>query len=411
MSLCQRALVLLTLPLVGTQRVRAWRVLNALIFHGIILTTLSSCDRSSNFAPCPNHQVRDASNLCATPPPKDSNPEPRDPNDLEPTPVGPTRCPSAPAQIRLSEVLVDPEGVDGAKEWVELEVLREGMLDGMYLSVRPDHVGAPSLRVPLMGRVRTGAYLAVDDLDAASIPLGCLSANGCFRNGGGVLELRACDDQLLDVLDWGDASAASRAIRSGYSLSLCEATGEWLVASTSLGAPNGRWRDPLACPVSCSRPQWLVINEILYDLVGADGEGEFIELRTEPLAPMQGIRVHGVNGNDGKPLFAPLVLAGHADERGYYLIAGADYPDRQAALPTQLQNGPEALLVEDCDGLRLDAITWGGDSPLLSEYNDPSPVLAPGLSLGRYPESSESASGMGEFRGMTPTPGAPNRAD
>lgn len=381
------------------------------IFLGIaLIALLMGCDARSTLTPCPAGQIRSANRLCTVPPGQKA-PRPSDTGDTQPPAPTTTRCPSQPARAHLTEFLPDPEGSDGFKEWIELHIDAPGVLDGMFLRIRNSYLGAPTLLVPLVGSVKVGDYVTVDDFDPRSLPMGCSSHNGCIKNSGGVLELLDCEGEVVDAADWGDASSSGLTVRTGWSLALCDVTGDWLVSKGSFAGTNGEWRDPTACPVPCARPPWLRINEVLYDLVGADGEGEFIELWGPPHTPMTGIRLRGVNGGDGKPLFTPMVLDGATDEEGMYLIAGRDHSNRNATLPSALQNGPEALILEDCDGLRLDAITYGGDSALLSEYNTASPVLPAGRALGRYPDAHENVGDMRDFREMTPTPGAANRTD
>lgn len=375
-----------------------------------VMVVMAGCGDPSSVPACPDGSPRNEYRLCVKSPPSDPAPVPDEPEPWpseSPSPK-PKPCSIKLAEAKLNEVLIDPDGIDGGKEQLELLVTQSGSLDGLYLGIRNSHLAPVHLIVPLMGQVQVGSLITVDDLYTTSIPLGCAAYNGCLRNGGGVVELRGCEDEILDVVDWGDASATARELRSGFSLSLCGTNDQWLLSSPTFGEPNRSWRDALACPVPCARPVFFWINEILYDLPGADDGGEFIELLGPPNYQLDGIRVYGVNGGDGKPLFAPMVLQGSTDKDGFFLIAGSDYPDRDAALPTQLQNGPEALLVEDCDGLRLDAITWGGNSSLLSEYNEASPILTPGLSLGRYPNGAADRPGMENFRGMRPTPRAAN---
>ena len=370
----------------------------------------SACDGRALLTPCPNGAERNENQICTYHTPKGDD-RPSKIDTLPPDELPPLRCPEEPANVRLNELLIDPDGTDGGKEWLELEVLSPGRLDGMRISIRNAYLDTPSRFIPLVGRVEAGHYATVDDFHERSMPMGCESSNGCMKNSGGVVELLNCTGAIADSMDWGDASSSSRPVRSGYTLARCDSTGDWLQAGGSFGDKNGGWRDPLACPVDCSRPEWLVINEIFYDLVGADGGGEFIELYGPPNLPVDGLRVRGVNGSNGDALFTPIMLTGTTDDFGYYLIAGEDHATRDAALPTQLQNGPEALILEDCDGLRLDAITWGGHSPLLDEFNEGAPILLPGRSLSRYPDGAEGQGGMADFRGATPTPGWANLPD
>lgn len=152
----------------------------------------------------------------------------------------------------------------------------------------------------------------------------------------------------------------------------------------------------------------LLLNEVLYDPEGADGDGEFVELIAagpESLA-LAGLRLEFCNGANpgawellwsGELRLAPgaLFLLGEP------AVAGAD-----VTLALDLQNGPEAIRL--CRGEEtLDLLGYGeGLDPSLYEAwpaADPS-----GLSLARQPDGVDTDQNALDWFSATPSPGALN---
>lgn len=314
------------------------------------------------------------------------------------------RCPENPALVKFHEVLIDPEGPDLGREWIELQVEREGVLDGLNIRVRNTLMDEPSMRIELRGEVSDDTLIMVADDQPSSIEFGCKTHGGCLRNTGGVIELYDCNDELLQSLAWGYAASNGVKSASGYSLSWCEQRQEWAQSRPTPNVKDIEWRDAESCPAPCEPPERLVFNEVLYDLVGPDGGGEFIELIGEPNTHISQVTLWAINGHDGKPFLRPIEIDGTTDAHGFYLIGGDEIDGRDQTLPGQLQNGPEALYLEACDDTWLDTMTYGGFTEHLTPYGDPAPVLPPGQSIGRYPDGATPTGTMEDFVGMHPTP-------
>lgn len=304
----------------------------------------------------------------------------------------------------IHEALIDPDGPDLGHEWIELLVTEEGALDGSSLWIRNTFLDDPHFKIPLSGYVEAHSLLLISDTHPAATPFGCDQNNGCLRNTGGVIELRDCAHELVDYLAWGSATPDRQNVRSGWSLAWCDTHQRWGHAKPSPAAPTIEWRSDDDCPPPCEPPEALWINEVLYDPLGADGGKEFIELRTHPHTAVDGVRLHGINGSNGQPLFRAIPLTGRSDADGFFLLGGYEIDDRDQNLPTQLQNGPEALWLEACDGSLLDSMTYGGWSEWLDPFGPPHPVLPEGLSLGRWPDVPSPPGEASEFHGMEATP-------
>lgn len=381
----------------------------------VLVSALSACSSGPLNQPCPEQMERGPDRVChavgdpsAHKPPNSILPFPT-PNDGNDPPIAPPkRCPEEPAFAKIHEVLIDPDGPDKDHEWIELLVEEDGLLDGSYVLIRHSHLEDPTMRIPLQGAVRKGELLLIADKMPDTTLFGCAFTGGCLRNGGGVIELYSCRNERIHSVAWGSATATRLAIRSGFSLSWCAEQQQWALSVPNLGSPETIWRNAEACPPSCEPPDRLVFNEVLYDLIGADDGGEFIELLGPPTTSLHGVSLHAVNGSNGKPLFKAITLHGMTDEQGYYLIAGHQLDERDQDLPTQLQNGPEALYLESCDGIWLDAMTYGGHSEFLEPYGEASPVLPEGQSLGRFPDGASTLGTMEDYQGLEPTPRRPN---
>lgn len=395
------------------------RTLQQFAKHFIICASiipLTACGDENSLAACPSGMERNDQRICAPAnpgghPPEDGADDPSNPGAPSPgegPDAPPPRCPDDPASAEIHEALIDPEGPDKGHEWIELRVDQDGALDGSYLELRHSYLDAPHHTIRLAGLVRAGDIVVAADALPDTTPFACTLTRGCLRNSGGIIELRSCDHRLLDTLAWGSATPERLAVRSGFSLSWCPFTERWAHTLPTPGTPEKAWRNDAECPKPCAPSPILLINEVLYDLVGADGGGEFIELLTTPNTPLDGLRLHGVNGSNGRPLFSAIQLRGESDDEGYFVIGGDEIAGRQMTLPTALQNGPEALWVEGCDGTLIDTMTYGGWTEQLAPYGDPSPLIPEGQSLGRSPNGASGTGTMADFAGMAPTPGAPN---
>lgn len=384
---------------------------NVLMFTSI--ATLTACFHEPLDHDCPSGMTR-ADNYICTP---SDGVEPREaPVDSpsgagrnEPAKPPVVHCPEKPALASFHEVLIDPEGPDQGREWVELRIDEGGLLDGMQWVIRDSLMDDPSMAVALRGKVESQQLVLIADDQPQSIAFGCKTSGGCLRNTGGVMELRDCHGEILDQIAWGYATSDGLKSASGFSISWCEPTQQWAQSVPTPGDPAVEWRNAEQCPGPCEVPDRLVINEVLYDLVGPDGGGEFIELIGAPKMPISDVTLWAINGHDGEPFLKPMILEGETDADGYYLIGGDEIQGRDFTLAGQLQNGPEALYLEACDGTWLDAMTYGGFTEHLAPYGEPSPELPPGQSLGRAPDGAAETGTMDDFFAMEPTPRAPNR--
>jgi len=170
----------------------------------------------------------------------------------------------------------------------------------------------------------------------------------------------------------------------------------------------------------------LVINEVDYDQPGTDG-AEYLELlNTGSFAyPLQYVQVVLVNGsNGGSTPYATLsnVSWPALDPGAYFVIcansAATANCDAVVTPATNLiQNGvPDAIALVMTQPVPtvIDAVSYGGDVPGYTEGSgalEQDSNLAPDLSIGRYPDGTDTDDNNADFRRMCSTPGAANIID
>jgi len=122
------------------------------------------------------------------------------------------------------------------------------------------------------------------------------------------------------------------------------------------------------------RPQFLVINEILYDAVGSDTNGDvFVELVGDAGTDIGGYRLLFVNGDDGVIKHTINIPdSANIPEDGIFLIADSktgqtgisNVEDADLILNFDPQNGPDCVQLLSDAGLLIDSLGYG--SPLVS---------------------------------------------
>lgn len=157
----------------------------------------------------------------------------------------------------------------------------------------------------------------------------------------------------------------------------------------------------------------LRISEVLYDAVGADDGKVFVELYGVPGLLLDGYRLSGVNGADGR--VGPLLrLSGSVPLDGFFVIAGGGASGTSVlhadlVLQFDLQNGPDSLQLSDPAGTILDALGYGtfGPGDVFAGEGDPAPDVDAGSSLARLFADVDTDWNAHDFRSLdVPTPGS-----
>lgn len=170
------------------------------------------------------------------------------------------------------------------------------------------------------------------------------------------------------------------------------------------------------------RPAVLMLNELFYDAVGKDTEGDlFIELKGTPEAEIGGHQILFLRGDDGEILSSLVIPDGmRIPSDGLFVIA-----DSVTGASGQTHvlnadwvknfdppNGPDCLQLLDEKGVLLDALGYGTPLALLGENNLacyetlPSPDVDSGSSLSRLPDREDSDNNLDDWEILEePTPG------
>jgi hypothetical protein len=167
-----------------------------------------------------------------------------------------------------------------------------------------------------------------------------------------------------------------------------------------------------AC-VQKAAPYNIVINEIVYDAVGADND-VFVELYGPAGADLTGWTLVGVDGNGGKAYNA-IDLKGKIPADGYFVIANTaaakallDVAD-QTASQADYQNGPDSIELRFGSKV-VDALGYGVfAAATFAGEGLPAPDVDNGASIGRDSKSTDTDDNSKDFKAFDkPTPGAEN---
>jgi hypothetical protein len=159
-------------------------------------------------------------------------------------------------------------------------------------------------------------------------------------------------------------------------------------------------------------PAATVISEALYDAVGADNGGVFVELFGTPGTVLDGLALEGVNGGDGS-VYLTLALTGVIPGDGVFvvaddsgdgttLVAGADL-----IVDMDFQNGPDSIVLRD-GATVLDALGYGDFSvAVFAGEGSAAPDAPAGSSLARLDPLVDSDDNLSDFIVLdSPTPGS-----
>ena len=172
--------------------------------------------------------------------------------------------------------------------------------------------------------------------------------------------------------------------------------------------PFQKSRTLIIPPSSWATP--ILIQEVLYDASGPDAPFAFTELVGPPGASLDGWSLVGVNGATGTP-YRTLDLTGSwIPLDGIFVIATASASIELAAERDLIgnvdwQNGPDAVVLRNVLGEVIDSLQYGDAGEGNAGEGTPALDVAPGLSLSRTEQSTDTNDNAADFRAATPTPG------
>ncbi len=157
----------------------------------------------------------------------------------------------------------------------------------------------------------------------------------------------------------------------------------------------------------------ILISEVLYDAVGSDSGGVFVELFGPAGLALDGYTLEGVTGADGA-VGPVLGLTGLVPADGLFVVADEDAGTTAVVgadllLNFDFQNGPDSIVLRDPGGAVLDALGYGVFGPGEVFAGEGSPAIDPpaGQSLARRFANLDTDDNALDFLALeTPTPGA-----
>ena len=281
---------------------------------------------------------------------------------------------------------------------------------------------------PGNGRSLEAATLTGGDVAANWVVSTCTPATGA-ANAYVSPGARSCADghaaptgtrALGQACPSGGADCASGLCAVDPALGSAACTADCASASCPAGATCVASADPAwpslcvgdgAAPVTPA----LLINELVFDGVGVDRD-VFVEIAGPPGAVLDGVTLVGVNGSNGND-YNGVTLSGQVGADGYFVVA---HPSAKASIlsaadmtttKVDFQNGPDSVQLRS-GGAVIDAVGYGsfGSSDVFAGAGAAASDQAPGQSLGRFPDGTDSGDNGADFTLCAPTPGAPNAA-
>lgn len=156
------------------------------------------------------------------------------------------------------------------------------------------------------------------------------------------------------------------------------------------------------------------ISEVLFDAIGIDDGGMFVELYGPAGTVLDGYVVQGVNGADGGPT-PVLDLSGAIGASGFFVLAD-QFSDGTTLISNadlrlnfDLQNGPDSVQLLAPDGSVLDALGYGvfAATDVFAGEGTPAPRGIAGQSLARRFANVDSGDNAADFVLLdSPTPGS-----
>ena len=155
----------------------------------------------------------------------------------------------------------------------------------------------------------------------------------------------------------------------------------------------------------------LVIQELLYDGPGTDGDDVFTELVGPPGLSLNGWSLVGINGDTGATYRTVDLSAATVPADGVLVVAtqtaaGEVLAARDLIGSVDWQNGPDAVHLLDAAGIRVDALQYGDAGAFNAGEGFPATAVAAGQSLARDAGAVDTDDNFADFSAqVVPTPG------
>ena len=348
--------------------------------------------------------------------------------------------------VLINELMVNPDGQDTGREWVELYNAgdSEAAIGGWSLEWFKGDPDEASGDVNLPGDtvIPPGGFLVIGGEDVSPAPDVVLDLDLGNGGGGDGLHLLNCDGDVHDAVVYGDPenedgildesgqAATSVADQPGNDESLARAPDgadtnasgdDFGICGVPGGTPGetnencggGGSCDPASVPVT--------INELLVDPDGADDGQEWIELFNDAAAEVNvsGWSIVWYKGSMDSPDGVVLPVGTTIPAGGHLLIGDVLVDDTDVSLTLDMGQGTsgDAVWLLDCGEEFADGMAYGDDNDDQIE-DAPGHValtLAPKpgepRTLARYPDGTDDDDSEADFclcEAEDSTPGEPN---
>lgn len=174
-----------------------------------------------------------------------------------------------------------------------------------------------------------------------------------------------------------------------------------------------------AIPARSPRPLYLFLNQIFYDAIGSDTDGDlFIELWGEPDKNLENYSLVFVNGGDGRLVGNLSIPKGFkTDDNGFFLMADAknslagvsDVAHYDWVVNFDPPNGPDCIQLLNPYGELVDALGYGsplvltGENGLACYEGLAAPDVSEGKSLVRISHEQDFQNNSLDWEMKTPT--------
>ncbi|MDX1384237.1 MAG: lamin tail domain-containing protein [Thermoanaerobaculia bacterium] len=153
-----------------------------------------------------------------------------------------------------------------------------------------------------------------------------------------------------------------------------------------------------------------ILNEVVYDGVGSDGDEVFTEIFGPAGQSLDGWSLVGINGADGSVYRTVDLTGATIPADGLLVVAGSGALGAVAAAKdfegsVDWQNGPDAVLLVDDEGAVADALQYGDAGAFNMGEGAPAPDVAGGSSLSRDGGHTDTDDNATDFTEGVPTPG------
>ena len=333
--------------------------------------------------------------------------------------------------VRINELLPDPDGADEGNEWIELYGAQLVALDGWRIEWGTSEFGS-GFDFPAGTTIGPGSFLVVGG--SADADLAAPLALGNAGSSSDAVRLRHCGGGVADTVVYGagnadgwiddegvEATSTAPAPIDGLAIArrsdgvdsdVCGA--DFALAAPTPGAANA------AAALCMPGGLTVKVNELLPDPEGTDDGAEWIELYNAGASSQSldgwSIEIAKSDWTD----FAYTVPAGVAIAAGAFLTIGGTSADADLVADDltlgNAASAPDGVRLVDCREVVQDSVLYGDpldeiDDSLLDDAGATTVAALPheSLSVGRAIDGWDTDdNGVDFHEDLPPTPGEPN---